>query len=344
MTQNQEPVEPKAVTGGKPVEAIDVPPRVDEAPEIVQPLPLGLAIAAHIVVGALLVLGVQCTPKPPVELVIQAVLLEEPVVGEKAVTVEKAEKPKPQPPKPQPPKPEPPKPQPPKPEPPKPEPPKVDPEKLRQEAEAAELKRKEEATRREQEQLLAKQQAEEKIRQAEEKAKLEAEAKARRDAEELARKAAEEEAKRQAADAEAKRKADEEAARLKAEADAKAKRDAEEKARREALAAQLAAEEAARMAAIRADSQKLWARALSEAIRRNWLRPPGNDDDFRCTLNLRLLPNGQVVPGSARIASSCGSPVLDDSVIKAVYKASPLPLPSEPTAFVPDLTIRFSPR
>lgn len=307
----------------------------------VKPTHLWLAVLGHALVGVLLVTGVQCSRKPPEEQVIQAVLLEAPIEGEKPVTVEQAAKPKPPEPTPPPP---PPKPEPPKPEPPKPEPPKVDPEKLRQEAEAAERKRVEEATRREQEQLLAKQQAEERVRQLEEKARLEAEAKAQREAQEALRKAAEEEARRKAADEEARRRAAEEEAQRRAEAEAKAKRDAEERARREALARQIAAEEAARMAAIRADSQKLWAAALSEAIRRNWLRPPGDDQDFRCTLSMRLLPNGQVVPGSARITNSCGSMILDDSVIKAVYKASPLPLPTEPSAFVPDLTIRFAPR
>ncbi len=295
---------------------------------------LWLAVLGHLLVGALLVFGVQCSPKPPEEVIIQAVLLEQPVEGEKPVTVEEAPKPKPpepKPPEPEPVKPKPPEPvpEPPKPLPPKPEPPKVDPEKLKQQAEVAEKKRVEELLKLEQQQLLAKQQAEEKVRQAAEKAKADAEAKA-----------AEEEARKAALDAEQKRLAAiEDAKRKEAEA-AENKRKAEDKARQEALARQIAADEAARMAAIRADSQKLWVRALADAIRRNWLRPPGADT-FSCKLNVQLLPNGQVV--SARIISSCGSPILDDSVIKAVYKASPLPLPSEPSAFVPDLNLTFKP-
>lgn len=332
--------------------------RSDGAMLPVNRLQFTLAVLGHILVGVLLVFGVQCTPKPPQDPIMQAVLLEEPVVGEKPVTVEQAIKPKPPEPKPEPPKPQPPKSQPPKPEPPKPtppppkpEPPKVDPEKQRQAAEAAEQKRQaeaaKEAAKREQEQLIAKQQAEEKVRQAAEKARLEAEAKSKRDAEEAAqkaaeaaRKAAEEEARRVALELEQKRlEANEEAKRKEAEAIENQRR-AEEKARQEALARQIAAEEAARMAAIRADAQKLWVRALAEAIRRNWLRPPGAEN-FSCKLNVRLQPNGQVL--SARILSSCGSPILDDSVIKAVYKASPLPLPTDPSAFVPDLTLNFKP-
>lgn len=313
--------------------ALIVPQRDHEHTQL-KPVPLAVAIAGHLLIGTLLIVGVQCTPKPPEEIIIQAVLLEEPVEGEKPVTVEEAVKPKP--PKPEPPKP---KPEPPKPEP-KPEPPKVDPEKLKREAEVAEQKRVEEATKREQQQLLAKQQAEEKVRQAEEAARIAADAKAKREAEEAARKAAEEEARRVALDQEQKRLAAiEDAKRKEAEA-AENKRKAEEKARAQALAAQIAAEEAARMAAIRADSQKLWGAALKAALQRNWLRQPGADN-FVCKIKIRMLPNGQVV--SAAIVSSCGSQLLDDSVIAAANKASPLPLPSEPSAFLPEVTITFRP-
>ncbi len=334
---------------------MSAPNQYSERPQETEALPvkpwhLGAAVLGHLLIGALLIFGVQCTPKPPEEIIIQAVLLEEPIAGEKPVTVEEAVKPKPpepkpptpEPPKPPEPKPKPPepKPEPPKPEPPKPEPPKVDPEKLKQQAEAAEKKRVEDLAKIEQQQLLAKQQAEEKVRQAAEKAKAEAEVKAKLEAEEAARKTAEEVARKAALDAEQKRLAAiEDAQRKEAEA-AENKRKAEEKARAEALARQIAAEEAARMAAIRADSQKLWARALAEALRRNWLRQPGADS-FVCKVKIRMLPNGQVV--NATIVSSCGSQLLDDSVISAANKASPLPLPSEPSAFVPEVTITFRP-
>jgi TolA protein len=147
----------------------------------VKPLPLGVAVVGHLLVGVMLVFGVHCQPKLPEQPVMQAVLLPDPIVGEKPVTVQEAVKPKPPEPKPEPPKPEPPKPEPPKPPEPKPEPPKPDPEKLRQQAEAAEQKRVEEANRRQQEILLAQQKAEEQRKAAEEKAKAEADAKAARE-------------------------------------------------------------------------------------------------------------------------------------------------------------------
>ena len=330
-----------------------VPERNQEPMGSVRPVPLAVATVGHLLVGVLLVLGVQCTPKLPEDPIMQAVLLEEPIVGEKPVTVEEAVKPKPPEPKPPPPKPEPPKPKPPEPTPPppKPEPPKPDPEKLKAEAEAAEKKRVEEVIKKQEEILLAQQKAEQQRQAAEEKAKadaekarVEAEAKAKKEAEEAARKAAEEAARKAALEAEQKRLQEiEDAKRREAEA-AENKRRAEEKARQEALARQLAAEEAARMAAIRADAQKLWMRALGEAIRRNWLRPPDGQTGYRCQVAFKLLPNGVVVQGSVRILTSCGSVVLDDSVVKAVYKSSPMPLPTEPSAFVPDLAPYFTPR
>lgn len=90
-----------------------------------------------------------------------------------------------------------------------------------------------------------------------------------------------------------------------------------------------------------AEVQKRWASELANAVRRHWLRPDDLQTTFQCQVNIRLTPTGQVE--RAKIASSCGSLALDGSVIKAVYKASPLPLPTEPSAFVPDLTIRFRP-
>jgi colicin import membrane protein len=288
-----------------------------------------LSIALHIVVLAVLLFGVpQCSRKIEQQPIVEAVLIQDsPSVTEKS---------QPAPPPAAEPPPELPKPKP------TPEPPKPDPEKLRQQAAAAEAQTKAEADKKAQDLLLAQQKAEE-------QARVVAEAKAKRDAEDAQRKAAEEQLKQQAAAEEAKRKADEEAKR-KAEEDLKRKvaeeaerqRKADEKARADALAAQLKAEEDARMAAVRAAAQKTWYSAISEALRRNWLRPPDNQTDFACIVEIELLPNGVVK--SARITTSCGSTVLDDSVISAIYKASPLPLPSEPTAFISKLPpLRFRP-
>ncbi|HEY9547573.1 MAG TPA: TonB family protein, partial [Solimonas sp.] len=71
-------------------------------------------------------------------------------------------------------------------------------------------------------------------------------------------------------------------------------------------------------------------------------RPPASPDDFACTVAMQLAPDGQVL--SAKVVSSCGNGPLDRSVEAAVIKASPMPLPKEPKAFVPNVTVNFTPR
>jgi len=71
------------------------------------------------------------------------------------------------------------------------------------------------------------------------------------------------------------------------------------------------------------------------------VRPPSAVGDFECRVRMQLLPDGTVT--NARIEKSCGSPQLDRSVEDAVYRASPLPKPADPSVFDRDLTIRFVP-
>lgn len=180
----------------------------------------------------------------------------------------------------------------------------------------------------------------EKQRKADE-AKQKAEAEKKRKAELAAKKKAEAEKERKAeearkkAEAEKKRKADE-AAKKKAEAEkaklaAKKAAAAEEKQRREAEAALQAqlAEEAARRQAENALEEFI--PYIQDKIQRNWLRPPGSPAGLSCIVKVRLLPGGDV--GSVSVARSSGDSIFDDSVERAVRKASPLPLPDDPEMF-----------
>jgi len=45
-------------------------------------------------------------------------------------------------------------------------------------------------------------------------------------------------------------------------------------------------------------------------------------------VEVRLLPGGDVVPGSVQVVQSSGNDAFDRSVVAAVYKATPLPVPS----------------
>jgi colicin import membrane protein len=176
----------------------------------------------------------------------------------------------------------------------------------------------------------AKRLAEQERRQeAEASRKAKAEAQARRAAEE--RRRAEEEAARVA---EERRKAEEQAqrevaAKRRAEEEAQRQREAAEAAQRareeELLAALEAEQQATELAATEID---LYAAAIDEQIRRYWVRPAGSRRDLVSTVEVRLIPGGEVVPGSVRVVRSSGDPAYDRSVVAAVYKASPLPVPS----------------
>jgi colicin import membrane protein len=138
---------------------------------------------------------------------------------------------------------------------------------------------------------------------------------------EAERKAAEE--KREAG-AEAKRKAVEEA-RRKAEADRQAAEERRaQKAQwaREAEAVDAPAAENARREAFR------FGALIGDRVEQQSVRPPGIPSGLECTLAMHLEPTGDVIDGSVRVESSSGSAAFDGSVIAAVYKASPLPVPT----------------
>ena len=187
----------------------------------------------------------------------------------------------------------------------------------------AEAKQKAEAEAKRKAEQAAKQKAEAK-RKAEQAAKQKAEAEAKRKAELAAKQKAE-------AEAEAKRKA-EQAAKQKAEAEAKRKAEAEAAARARAEAemrAQLEAEQG------RLEEQRVqsvlgeYVGYIADKVERNWLRPPGSAAGLKCTVNVKLIPGGDVV--SARVVQGSGDPVFDDSAEKAVLRAAPLPVPDDPS-------------
>ncbi|HEB99100.1 MAG TPA: cell envelope integrity protein TolA [Thiotrichales bacterium] len=184
----------------------------------------------------------------------------------------------------------------------------------------AELKRKQEAERKRREEA-------ERKRRAEEKRKAELAAKKKR--EEEARRKAEEEARRKAE--EAKRRAEEEA-RRKAEA---------------ALKEQLAAEQAALAAEQARRDQRIvdqYIAAIRQKVERNWIQPATSRKGLFCLVQVSLIPGGEVT--SVQIVQGSGDAAFDRSVEAAVYRASPLPLPSDARLFdrFRRLTFRFSPK
>ena len=149
-----------------------------------------------------------------------------------------------------------------------------------------------------------------------------------------ARRTAEEKARRQA---EARRTA-EEKARRQAEARRTAEKETEaQRAREEALQAALEAEQAA-------SNLGVYKREIRERIHRIWVRQPGMGWDLSCGVEVRLIPGGEVIPGGVRVTHSSGNPTFDQSVVTAVYKASPLPVPSgRPFGQFRNLRLLFKP-
>ena len=148
-----------------------------------------------------------------------------------------------------------------------------------------------------------------------------------------------EEAKRQQAleekrkaEAEQKKKSEAEAKR-KAELAAKQKAEAERKRKAEAEAAARARAEAELQAQLEAERvqgvlQEYMAHVAAK-VENNWLRPPGSPGGLKCTVNVKLIPGGDVV--SARVVQGSGDSLFDDSAEKAVLRASPLPVPTDPS-------------
>jgi colicin import membrane protein len=205
--------------------------------------------------------------------------------------------------------------------------------KLKQQADQAEQKRKKEEQRLAE---LERKQQQETRRKAEAERKRKAELAARKKAEAEKKRKAEAERKqkeeaRKKAEAEQKRKAELEAKR-KAEAEAKRKQEeARRKAAERELQARLAAEQE-RIAAQRQSAMQSmiaeYVQYIREKVERSWIRPPNWGAEVSCTVEVRLIPSGEVI--DATIVRSTGNPAFDRSVEAAVFKASPLPVPPDP--------------
>ena len=137
------------------------------------------------------------------------------------------------------------------------------------------------------------------------------------------------------------------AAREKAEQDRVAKQQAADEARaraaREAeVRRALAAEEEEMAATARSGVQDEYRALLSQAIERSWLKPPSARAGLACTLYVTQVPGGAVT--DVRLGSCNGDEAVRESIVNAVYRASPLPPPRDPRAFERRLEIVFRPK
>ncbi len=214
----------------------------------------------------------------------------------------------------------------------------VDERRIQEEAQRLEQEQKEQERRAQEE----REQAEQARHEREQEQQRLDDLKQQRESEEKL--AQERELQRQQEEQEAKRKADEAKRQQQAKAAADKKRkDLEAKQRKESeeeLKRRLAEEEQ-RSAAVDSGQLAQYVAQIQARIQRAWIRPPSAREGLRCIVNVTQVPGGEVV--GVKIGECNGDEVVRQSIEAAVYRASPLPEPSDPALFERNLKLEFKP-
>lgn len=84
--------------------------------------------------------------------------------------------------------------------------------------------------------------------------------------------------------------------------------------------------------------------AVRERVQSNWLLPPGLEDrgDLSATVRIALTAGGELA-GPPEVVDSNGPGYFNSSVVRAVKKAAPFPMPDGPTQYFQELELHFSP-
>lgn len=123
--------------------------------------------------------------------------------------------------------------------------------------------------------------------------------------------------------------------------DDKRRRDAEAAVRRRELAAEQQRLEAAnqkRLSSLRGR----YIADIQNAVERNWIRPASAKQGLKCKVAVNQIPGGEVI--NVTVTQCIGDEVFRRSVEAAVYKASPLPRPSDPGLFDREIVFTFKPK
>lgn len=159
-----------------------------------------------------------------------------------------------------------------------------------------------------------------------------------RQAELEAQRRAEEEARLERERLEAERRRQEDIERQRQE-NLRLMQEEEERLLAEARQAELQAE-AERLEAMNSTDMQLYQMAIRQDVQRNWIRPATAPDDLECLVAVRQLTNGEVV--SVRVVQCNGDDAAVRSIVAAVNRASPLPLPNNPLLFLAEFQFRFT--
>ena len=81
--------------------------------------------------------------------------------------------------------------------------------------------------------------------------------------------------------------------------------------------------------------------AIGAKIESNWVRPPSARDGLECQVDVTQISGGQVV--AVTISRCNGDNSVRSSIEAAVYSASPLPMPTDPSLFERKLQLVFKP-
>lgn len=108
-----------------------------------------------------------------------------------------------------------------------------------------------------------------------------------------------------------------------------------------------AAHEADLMAKVAADGARMkarqtWADRISAKVKANVVVPPGVSGNPEAVVSISLLPDGSVA-GEPRLRQLTGNRALDEAILRAIVKSSPLPKPDDPAAFERNLELKFRP-
>jgi colicin import membrane protein len=117
--------------------------------------------------------------------------------------------------------------------------------------------------------------------------------------------------------------------------------DQQARAQREAeLRRQMAAEE--HLSALQAGPQQAsYIASIQNRITRAWLKPASARSGIVCKIEVTQIAGGEVT--RAHVTDCNGDEAVRQSIENAVYRASPLPQPSDPALFQRNLTLVFKP-
>jgi colicin import membrane protein len=80
---------------------------------------------------------------------------------------------------------------------------------------------------------------------------------------------------------------------------------------------------------------------ITDRVKRSWVQPASARPGVECDVHVTQIPGGEVV--NVRIGACNGDAAVIRSIEAAVFSASPLPLPPDPSLFDRNLRFTFKP-